>query len=348
MMRTLGRWKGRGVALSLWGAFGFPLSAQAYPGLVYDVIDLTSKIRPGVIPVAIDEAGQQVALTYAESPFASLSYLWSTSEPDHPILVQAPAGGVHLKISSVNRDGVFSAIGADSGGAPHAYRVLPGGQVEDWGAGTAYAVDAQGSLYGSVTDAKGTRGVAWSTAGQAPLVLPALDGGLPQVRQASASGALVGWSYSESGAGFHAALWSRSGSGWSVRDLGTLGGTSSYGLGISPSGEFVVGWSYGQGAVRQAQAFIASGTSVAMRPLEPAGSSQRSVARAVNDAGWVVGDVSGKAVIWIEGKSYSLRDLMAEPEGWTLGEAKAINSRGDVLVLGMRQGQARALLLKKR
>jgi uncharacterized membrane protein len=190
--------------------------------------------------------------------------------------------------------------------------------------------------------------VAWNAAGQAPVVLPALDGGLPQVRQASASGALVGWSYSESGAGFHAALWSRRGSDWTVRDLGTLGGPSSYGLGISPSGEFVVGWSYALGAVRQAQAFIASGAAAGMRGLDPAGNSQRSVARAVNDSGWAVGDLAGKAVIWIEGKSYFLRDLMAIPEGWTLSEAKAINTRGDVLVLGMRQGQARALLLKKR
>jgi hypothetical protein len=339
---------GRGLALSLLGGLGFPFSAQAYPGLIYDAIDLTARIRPGVVPVALDEAGERVALTYTESPFASLSYLWSASQPDQPLLVQAPAGGVHLKISSVNRDGVFSAIGADAGGLPRAYRVLPGGQVEDWGPGTAYGLDAAGALFGSVTDSQGTRVVAWSAAGLEPLVLPSLDGGLPQIRQASASGALVGWSYSQSGAGFHAALWNRIGSGWSVRDLGTLGGTSSYGLGISPSGQFVVGWSYGQGAVRQAQAFVASSASAVMRPLESAGSSQRSVARAVNDAGWVVGDVSGKAVIWIEGKSYSLRDLMAEPEGWTLGEAKAINSRGDVLVLGMRQGQARALLLKKR
>jgi hypothetical protein len=85
-----------------------------------------------------------------------------------------------------------------------------------------------------------------------------------------------------------------------------------------------------------------------MRGLDPAGNSQRSVARAVNDSGWAVGDLAGKAAIWIEGKSYFLRDLMAIPEGWTLSEAKAINTRGDVLVLGMRQGQARALLLKKR
>ncbi len=339
---------GRGAALSLLGGLGLPHPAQAYPGLIYDAIDLTSKIRPGVVPVALDEAGEKVALTYTESPFASLSYLWNASQPDQPLVVQAPAAGVHLKISSVNREGIFSAIGADAAGAPRAYRVLPDGQVEDWAPGTAYGLDSSGSLFGSVTDSHGTRVVAWSAVGQEPMVLPTLDGGLPQIRQSSASGALVGWSYSESGAGFRAALWNRSGSGWSVRDLGTLGGPSSYGLGISPSGEFVVGWSYGPGAVRQAQAFIASSASAVMRGLEPAGNSQRSVARAVNDAGWVVGDVAGKAVIWIEGKSYSLRDLMSEPEGWTLGEAKAINSRGDVLVLGMRQGQARALLLKKR
>ncbi len=347
-MKSLGRWAGQGVALGILVGLSFQPHAQAYPGLIYDAIDLTSKIHPGVVPVALDEAGGRVALTYSESPFASVSYLWSATEPDHPILVQAPAGGVHLKISSVNRDGVFSAIGADSGGAPQAYRVLPDGQVEGWGPGTAYAVDAQGSLYGSVTDAKGTRLVAWSAPGLNPEVLPALSGGLPQVRQASAAGALVGWSYSESAAGFRAALWNRSGSTWSVRDLGTLGGPSSYGLGMSPSGQFVVGWSYGPGAVRQAKAFVVQGSSGLMQPLEPVGSSQRSVARAVNDAGWVVGDIDGKSVIWIEGKSYFLRDLMAEPEGWTLGEAKAINSRGDVLVLGMRQGQARALLLKKR
>ncbi len=101
------------MVLGFLVSLGFQPHARAYPGLVYDAIDLTSKIRPGVVPVALDEAGERVALTYSESPFASLSYLWSASEPDQPMRVQAPGGGVHLKISSVNRGGVFSAIGAD-------------------------------------------------------------------------------------------------------------------------------------------------------------------------------------------------------------------------------------------
>jgi probable HAF family extracellular repeat protein len=73
--------------------------------------------------------------------------------------------------------------------------------------------------------------------------------------------------------------------GKGLTELGTLGGDSSYALGINDAGQ-VVGWSYT--AERDRHAFITGPSGVGMTDLGTLGGSN-SYANGINDSGQVVG-----------------------------------------------------------
>ena len=95
-----------------------------------------------------------------------------------------------------------------------------------------------------------------------------------------------------------------------------------------------------------------------------------STATAVDSRGWVIGhmgrleggysvgnaagartrsyvtnEVAGPAALWVGGMVYDLNRLIPKRSGWTLEQAAAINSRGQIVGTGLYKGQPRAFLL---
>ena len=142
----------------------------------------------------------------------------------------------------------------------------------------------------------------------------------------------------------HAFTWSEG----RMQDLGTLGGANSLAYRINDRGQ-VAGYSEtGEGVTRHA--FLV--TDGVMRDLGSLPALADSVAYDVNSVGEAVGaaapapDAPGaRALLWRNGHIVDLNSLLPSNSGWTLEEARAINSRGQIAGTGHFHGSPRAFLL---
>jgi probable HAF family extracellular repeat protein len=134
-----------------------------------------------------------------------------------------------------------------------------------------------------------------------------------------------------------------------MKDLGTLGGTNSSALDINDSGQ-VVGSSYNSSG--QTHAFLYQNG--AMTDLGTLGGTNSS-AYAINDSGQVVGQAStssGEQHAFIYDASAAtpkmedLNTLIPADSGWTIRDARAINSNSQIAAFGYKDGvEGGALLL---
>ncbi len=130
-----------------------------------------------------------------------------------------------------------------------------------------------------------------------------------------------------------------------MTDLGTLGGTVSYGYGINDAGQ-VVGQSVtADDGVYHAFLF-SEGTMIDLGTL----GGLMSYAYSINDAGQVVGssyvgEIGEHAFLYSEGTMIDLNSLLPEGSGWELWEARDINNNGQIVGTGMFDGQSHAFLL---
>jgi probable HAF family extracellular repeat protein len=123
----------------------------------------------------------------------------------------------------------------------------------------------------------------------------------PQVVGQADTGALD----SHGNAVYHAALWQNGGSGWTLTDLGTLGGTDCAAFGINTSGQVV-------------------GTD---------GSA--------NTPPWT----GNRAFVWQNGVMTDLNTLIPPNSGWQLSSANSINDSGQITGLGTVNGSRFVYLL---
>ena len=138
---------------------------------------------------------------------------------------------------------------------------------------------------------------------------------------------------------FHPFLWN----GHHLRDLGTLGGDFGAANQVNDAGD-VTGWATLPGD-SVAHAFLWKGG--VLTDLTGAGSSQCTVAQALNNRGQVVGNTCTEqgAFLWSGGKQYDLNALVA-PSGVHLTAANFINDRGQITAVGtLPNGNLRVFLL---
>jgi probable HAF family extracellular repeat protein len=174
-----------------------------------------------------------------------------------------------------------------------------------FGGGNSYALDINdhGQIAGTSEDASGGQWAAvWRLSGSTwPIEnlgtarrLPGLGGGTTYALAVNNSGDVAGFSTDPSGTR-HAVRW-RASDGWTVEDLGTLGGCCSEGYGINSFGDVVGVSNLGKRSGTQ-HGFLARPDAL-MADLAAQG---QSAARDLNDFGAVVGGGGGRgvhAVLW--------------------------------------------------
>jgi probable HAF family extracellular repeat protein len=133
--------------------------------------------------------------------------------------------------------------------------------------------------------------------------------------------------------------------GYSITDLGTLGGTDSYAAGINNNGQ-VVGIAYTAGDAAT-HAFLYSNG--AMSDLGTLG-GVNSLAYGINNNGQVVGYASTAgnaqhAFLYSGGNLLDLNNLLPSGSLWTLTQARGINDIGQIVGMGTINGQIHAYLM---
>ena len=196
--------------------------------------------------------------------------------------------------------------------------------------GQAASINRYGHVVGYSSGQSGTRAFLWARSGGLRRLGPLPGGNYSKARDVNDGDEVAGTS--GSGAGNRAVLWTNTGT---VADLGTLPGDyASEAMAINNDGD-VVGYSNGPHGMR---AFLWTKTAgIQDLGVLPGGDSSRALA--ISDSGEVVGSsnsASGDhAFIWT--KQTGMVDLNSATSanlGVMLIEAHAINSKGQIIVMG--------------
>jgi probable HAF family extracellular repeat protein len=182
--------------------------------------------------------------------------------------------------------------------------------------------------------------VLWS--GGAIVDLGTLGGSFGCARALNEAGLVVGASSTTDGP-VRAFLWSGA-----MVDLGTLGGASSEAWDINEVGQ-IVGFAQDAQGVRRA--FLHENG--AMHDLGALPGARASEAYGINPGGEVVGtswspELGPRAVMWTGGQAIDLNCRISDSSAWNLQVARAINSAGEIVGYGRRNGETHAFLLRPR
>jgi len=134
-----------------------------------------------------------------------------------------------------------------------------------------------------------------------------------------------------------------------VQDLGTLGGSRSFAMGINDFGK-VVGYSYTSDGGNHAFLYDESATPPKMQDLETLGGSN-SQARGINNSGKIVGysyTASDEQHAFLYDSTNGMKDLntlIPADYGRTIHDATAINSKGQIAATGYKAGVGTHALL---
>jgi len=309
----------------------------------YTVLEL-SAADAGQVPCRINNLGDLVGRSGNSGPDGNRATIWShgTLQPKH---LGVLPGGEYSSASAINDAGeVAGASNTGNALVPFIWKptgglqripLLPGDTC-----GQGFGINKYGHLAGYSSGPNGARAFLWT--GSTARNLGSLPGGsYSRARGVNDSDEVVGTSASP--AGNRAVLWTKTGQ---VRDLGTLSGdTSSEAIAINNAGD-VVGYSKGPGGLR---AFLwTPATGMQDLGVLPGGSSSRAFD--INDLGYVVGSSTSssgdRAFIWT--KQAGMTDLNSAASaglGVVFMEAHAINSTGEILVMGATPEQSGGIAL---
>jgi len=281
---------------------------------------------------AINNVGQVAGLYRTGSGFDSRAFLWE----DGVMQNLGTLGGDRSEAYGINDSGQVVGMSYTSSGTFRAFR-WQNGVMQDLGTlggthSSARAINNAGQVVGMASTSAGPQHAFLWSGGMADL--GALDYG-SDAYGVNESGQVVG--YAQVGTVDpwemygHAFLWNGS-----MQDLGTLGWTQSQANAINDNGQ-VVGHLVNDNQ-DDWHAFFWDGS------MQDLGGSQ-SWAFDINNAGLIVGESGGRAVLWDNGQMQDLNSLIPADSGWVLNTARAINDKGQIVGRGSFNGQTRAFLL---
>jgi probable HAF family extracellular repeat protein len=271
--------------------------------------------------------------SYSDGAITGLGTLGGTSGIGNGINASGQIAGYSQNASKTYRaflatNGVLTDIGDLGGGSAVAYAINDLGEV------VGSAVTADGSnhpfLYsnGTMTDlgTLGSSGNSWWNSAQGVNNL----------------GQVAGTSYDAKG-NFFGFVWSKE----TMTKMGTLGGPWSQAYAINNKGQ-VTGLAYTKSGA--AHAYVTNCATCKLKDLGTiAGSTSTTWGFGINDSGVVVGNSSFgntyHAFVYSGGKMQDLNKLIPAGSGWVLVEGDAVNSAGQIVGMGMHNGQEHAFLL---
>jgi len=325
--RALGRQKFMRV-WNLLAAACLSVALWAVPS--YQVIGLGNLGGPATA-YAINNNG--VVTGTSGTPFGDYKgFVWSGGS-----LIEL--GGLPLSLQhyavGINNSGtiVGSAAGAD-GYVPTQWK---NGEISTVGSGVGngMAINESGSVAGTLN------GQAFRTVnGQVQSLGTLMGGNWASAYGINASGEVAG--YGNTATGAMRAFVSTNGQ---LQQIGTFGGSSSYGMAINNAGQ-VTG--HATNGVGYSQAFLyQAGVLTGLGTLGGSASYGYGINQAGSTVGysWISGDTATAAFLYRDGAMMNLNDLIGIGSGWDLQAAYGINDLGQIVGTGIFNGQQMAVLL---
>ena len=208
------------------------------------------------------------------------------------------------------------------------------------GRSNARGINDAGDIVGlgipSLTQSSGSSAL-WYEAASTPVNI-GLVGSLPfaTATDINNSNNVIGYGYDANKTNYAAYFWD----GSTKTIMESLGGTNTYAYKMNDN-DLVIGFAHVVGDHYHAVYWDEDG----IHDLHTTGTS--SQAFGVDDSGSrIVGSVNGtQAVLWLDGVMYDLTDLIADNPGWELTNAFDVNDNGDIVGVGLLNGEAHAFLL---
>lgn len=276
----------------------------------------------------------KVAGRYATGVSTYQAFLWE----DGVMQGLGTLGGDSSEGYGVNDDGQVAGISKLGNGYTAAFR-WDNGAMQNLGtlggqSSGAYAINNSGQVAG------------WTLTGGYEMHAFLWNGGMMDLGVLSGGNASFAYAISDSG---QVAGWGKVGTypdiderafRWngSMQDLGTLGWAHSSARGINDNGDVVGRLTNEDNNDWHAFAAIGGG----MQDL----GGTLSTGYDINNAGLVVGESGGQAILWENGQMKNLNSEIPTGSGWTLTSARGINNRGQIVGKGTFNGQTRAFMLK--
>lgn len=318
-------------------AMGFLLAVSlttsiTLAGTSYSITDLGTLGGTTSVANGINDSGQVVGRA-TDAHYNWHAFLYSGST----MTVIGSSGESSYDAGGINASG--QVVGYSNTGQVFLYS---GSTVKDlpilsipWG---SCSINASGQIVGCSVNTEH----AFLYSGSTMKDLGSLGGVWSQAFGINDRGQVVGYSDTAGNAASHAFLYS----GSTMADLGTLGGKYSRATGTNNSGQVVGGSSNTDNLFR---AFLYSGST--MVDLGTLGGGY-SAASGINDRGQVVGcsDTAGNAArhafLYSGSTMTDINSLIPSTSGWTVTDANAINSRGQIAANATGpDGESHAVLL---